>query len=88
MPLPLEDILNRLGAALPDDDVRKQAAWVVVGERSNELLAQFVVNVAASLYDLGSTDGANLERIAVNLEDASFDLAAASRRLRRLAEPS
>ena len=85
MRLSREDVIAELNAVMPDHYVSTQAERGV-GDNSNELLAQFVVSVALSLYDPDSTDTANLERIAVNLENASSGLAAASRRLRQLGE--
>ena len=86
MPLTLSGVLDQLNAVMPDDLLREQMDNLDGDWSSSERLAQFVANVAVSLHDPTSPDGANLERLAVNLESAAYYLTAASRRLRRLAE--
>ena len=61
MPLTFKDVISELNTAMPDSYVREQATQTTPDEGSNELLAKYVANLAQTLFDPSSTDGANLE---------------------------
>ena len=61
------DILRVLGGAYPNAHVKNQVEHLR-GEAPTKLLGRYVAAVVFDLYDEGSSDEANLQRIAQALE--------------------